>query len=283
MRSLPSRPTRSAAAIVCGLIYAASAGAQAPGDDRAAPILASGPGVYAFDATAFSVPNGALVCNDAQADPRDVWFRYVAAATGAAVVSVCSGSYLAPGGVIVPNVNYLEAVGPGPTFANLGCSNGADACGGFAAEVAFPVVAGVAYEIALGSMFSGPSVVGALAIAETPAVELSQPLGPGSFRLRSYGLLPGADLFHVLSLDCAYPGQLGPYFGLVAADPFALVAQTALPLGVEPFRVVATGSQYDFGPFVGFGGFAGVVVQAIVFEATATGGRLSPPAWLLVQ
>jgi hypothetical protein len=278
MRFLPSRPTLFAAAVCC-LNFVAFAGAQAPGDDRAAPILAPGPGVYAFDATAFTTPNGALLCNDLQADPRDVWFLYTAGSTGAAVVSVCSGSYLAPGGAVLPEVNYLGATGPGVSE----CSNGALACGGFAAEVAFPVVAGAAYEIVLGSMYSGPPVVGALAIAETPAVELSQPLGPGSFRLRSYGLLPGADLYHVLSLDCAYPGQLGPYFGLFAADPFALVAQTTLPLGVEPFRVVATGSQYDFGPFVGFGGFAGVVVQAVVFESTPAGGRLSPPAWLLVQ
>ena len=259
------------------------AGAQAPGDDRAFPILAPGPGSYAFDATFFSVANLPISCNDAQSDPRDVWFLYTSTSTGTAVVSVCPNSYFAPGGSIAPNVNYLEVRGPGPNFGILGCSNGAPECGGFAAEVAFPVVVGFTYEIVMGSMYSGPPVVGTLAIAETVAVELAQPLGPGSFRLRSYGLTPGADLYHVLGLDCAYPGELGPYFGLVAADPLALIAQTALPVGTEPFRVVATGPQYDFGPFTGFNAFAGLVVQAIVFEATPAGGRLSPPAWLLVQ
>ena len=280
MKPLQTRRASRVALVLSACLGAATA--QAPGDDSAFPILAPGPGTYAFDATFFNVPNWHIACNDMQFDAHDVWFLYTATSTGTAVVSVCPNSLYAPGGSIAPNVNYLEVTGPGPYFPTL-CSNGAPACGGYAAEVDFPVVAGVSYAIVLGSMYSGPPVVGTLAIAETVAVELGQPLGPGSFLLRSYGLTAGADLYHVVSLDCAFPGELGPYFGLVAADPFALVAQTALPLGTEPFRVAAPGVQYVFGPFTGFDAFAGLVVQAIVFEATSAGGRLSPPAWLLVQ
>ncbi|HYC78667.1 MAG TPA: hypothetical protein VEI02_13660 [Planctomycetota bacterium] len=80
-----------------------------------------------------------------------------------------------------------------------------------------------------------------------PVVDLAG--SAGGVTLTANGLLPGRTYVNVFSVEGATqsPG-VGPWAGLYASDPLSLLAQVALPIGTEPFSLVASSASYAFGP-----------------------------------
>lgn len=98
--------------------------------------------------------------------------------------------------------------------------------------------------------------------------------------LRNRGLVPGAEVFNVFSLEtCAGEPGSGPWLGLCATDPSFLVAQASYPAGTVPFHYSAAGPSAAFGPYP--------LPPGLVFDAlcvSVTGGTfcLSPVRRYLV-
>jgi hypothetical protein len=115
------------------------------------------------------------------------------------------------------------------------------------------------------------------------SLNLSQPLGAGSFRLVDTNLATGVETFNIVSLEPA-PGGVGtgPYLGLWTANVNNLLAQVQMPVGAQPFHILPGGPIYTFGPLSGIP--AGLQVQMVVFEWNGSVlGRVSPVAALTTQ
>jgi hypothetical protein len=81
-----------------------------------------------------------------------------------------------------------------------------------------------------------------------PAARLEQPAAGAGVSLACTGWTGGRDYLNVFSAEPGGAAGAGPYFGLWASDPTPLVAQVLVPAGFEPFRPIATGGSYAFGP-----------------------------------
>jgi hypothetical protein len=98
-----------------------------------------------------------------------------------------------------------------------------------------------------------------------PRLSLTQPGGPGTgVAVGNTYLSPGAEYFNVFSLEPA-PGGVGtgPYLGLYASDPSALLMQIMLPVGAAPFHFVAASPTASFGPYPGF---TGSTIEGVSFS-----------------
>ncbi len=63
-------------------------------------------------------------------------------------------------------------------------------------------------------------------------------------------LIPGAEYYNVFSFQPAPLGVgTGPFGGLYASNPAALLAQLQIPLGILPFHFVATSTSVSMGPY----------------------------------
>lgn len=72
---------------------------------------------------------------------------------------------------------------------------------------------------------------------------------PGSVTFRLEGTTAGLSYVNVFGIEGgSEPVGLGPWAGLYGNDPSSVLLQLALPPGTEPFSVVATGADYEFGP-----------------------------------
>jgi hypothetical protein len=109
-------------------------------------------------------------------------------------------------------------------------------------------------------------------------VAMSQPAGPGTFRLDDGGLLPGTHVFNLVSLEPAPGGPgTGPYLGLFTANVNGLLAQVLAPAGTLPFHLVAVHPTFQLE--IPSGVPAGLTVEVVAFEfANGVLGRVSSVA-----
>jgi hypothetical protein len=157
MRTHPRRalPVALAAFALAGF-------ARAQGSDScAAPTLIAGEGTFPFStSSATTGSQGQFNCSGSFGIDRDVWFAWVAPASGGATLSLCGGA----------SFDTKVAAYDGaacPAGSPLGCND--DSCG-LQSVITFPVTIGNSYVLQIGSW---PSSVG----------------GAGSFSL-TVGLLP---------------------------------------------------------------------------------------------
>ncbi|HYC76679.1 MAG TPA: hypothetical protein VEI02_03525 [Planctomycetota bacterium] len=116
------------------------------------------------------------------------------------------------------------------------------------------------------------------------SIAMSQPLGPGTFRLTNQGRTVGAESFNVLSLEPAPNGLgSGPYLGLHASSTAPLLFQVQAPLGTVPFHFTAGADEFLFE--IACAVPAGLVVEAVAFDILPGGAgfAVSPTAALVTQ
>ena len=135
----------------------------------------------------------------------------------------------------------LSGVGSGPN-------------GGVKAMAVFDNGSGPALLVA-GGFGGAPGVASGSVIAwecgGSIEVSFSQPGGPGApVFVSNANLLAGNEYFNFVSLQpCPGGPGSGPLLGLCSSDLTFLLNQLALPVGSEPFHVLAPQSSFTMGPF----------------------------------
>jgi hypothetical protein len=126
----------------------------------------SGPGPYPFDnsaATTGCAGQGNTICAfyGLPAIDHDVWFTWIATASGNATLTDCGQT---------PGMDSKVAIYTGagcPTSQAIACND--DACGSFESSVCFPVTNGQAYTIQLGTFPGASGAAGTFTLAVAPA------------------------------------------------------------------------------------------------------------------
>ena len=127
------------------------------------------------------------------------------------------------------------------------------------------------------------TLLGTTVTAAAPSLALTQPGGAGGpVSIDPSGLIAGHEYFIIFSFELCpgVPGS-GPYLGLCATDPAALVAQLGVPLGIPPFHFLATQTTASFGPYPAPPGL-GIEALCLHFQSGAITGA-SAVARLIVQ
>ncbi|MCA9320513.1 MAG: hypothetical protein KDB53_07250, partial [Planctomycetes bacterium] len=114
--------------------------------------------------------------------------------------------------------------------------------------------------------FSGLDGVASHRLAELTRSRprLTLTAGAGSLTVDILATNPASELVTIFSVETPGSAGSGPYAGLFATDPSALVGQVNLPLGVEPFHVHASPGVRRLGPYSGLP--TGVTIDALTIE-----------------
>ncbi|HYC76021.1 MAG TPA: hypothetical protein VEI02_00195, partial [Planctomycetota bacterium] len=206
-----------------------------PGDDCSVAVPMVVPGLTPFNSAGFTAPGPQASCSGIGGpDVFDVWMSFVATSNGVAVVSNCPGSSLAPAGFATPADTYLAAWDGAtcPPSTRLACQDGSPQCGTAQSEISFPITAGAAYYVQVGTWGSASPASGAVSVVEIPAPSDDECAGASPL---AYGLNPG--LSNVAATTSSPTGGCGA----MGAD----VWFSFTPVCTGPLVISTCGSGFD--------------------------------------
>ena len=194
--------------------------------------------------TFFGVAAGNSVCvGDTNSD---VWFEYVATATGKVLVTTETPAGATPGTLANPVVAVLIGCPPGIIGTSLvACDD--DSGIGLAASLMFDAVVGTHYKVLVAGYGHNGNVEGSFWLSTVPQFQLmmSAPGGPGTIQLNIEDGGPNHLIFTCLTVNQgSYP--FGPFFGI---EPSFTEIFLQLTYNSAPFLAVLNAAgDYQFGP-----------------------------------
>lgn len=194
--------------------------------------------------TFFGAAAGGSVCvGDTNSD---VWFEYVATATGKVLVSTETPAGATPGTLAHPVVAVFIGCPPGVVGTSLlACDD--DSGVGLNASLVFDAVVGTHYKVLVAGYGHNGNVEGTFWLSIVPQFQLmmSAPGGPGTIQINVEDGGPNHLIFTCLTVNQgSYP--LGPFFGI---EPSFTEIFLQLTYNTAPFLAVLNAAgDYQYGP-----------------------------------